>query len=594
MPRPGRPRPLRLLLGVGLSVAASAGLVHGQQAPIPECGAVVVTSNRCDFRNHRRGYASAALHRPAAHVMDVQSATVTRVPFAGNGLRQLLEATFAADPANSGRYLAPPDVTVAVTPAGGAAASATGSLVPDIGRSVAADRVRYRVRVEQGDRSFGRLPTGPCTLAIRVACADPRTCPAGQADFGAGCEAATAAATVCPDGEAKFGGGACVPASDCPVGQASFGDGAGCVAAAEASECAPRCSYADATCAAGAVCPGGTLVSAECADRSAFAENPCACTALQELAALSSEDPDGAASKTPWNDLRSNAYCNMGVQGDYDYYAEGGLLRVKCATSDGVQVPVFINGVGAGLAGALPPSLGDLGPSLTFVDLGGNPQVPSHISSLPTEIGALTGLVTLDLDFNDLTSLPTEVGALTGLKVLGLYDNAITSLPTELGALTGLTFVDLYDNAITSLLSDIGALTALTNLDLGSNAITSLPSELGALTGLERLNLYGNAITSVPSELGALAGLTYLDLDRNAITSVPTELAALTGLTYLDLDRNKLTGVPEEFRTVNPSSYCDLSVNPGFSCANVGAGTTCCTTNNNCGEGLSGGPCYTG
>ena len=189
---------------------------------------MVVTSNRCDFRNHRRGYAAAALHRPVAHVMDVQSATVTRVPFAGNGLRQLLEATFAADPANSGRYLAPPDVTVAVTPAGGAAASATGSLVPNIGRSVAADRVRYRVRVEQGDRSFGRLPTGPCTLAIRAACADPRTCPAGQADFGAGCVDATPTSAVCPDGKVKVGR-ACVPASECPVGQASFGDGAGCV-----------------------------------------------------------------------------------------------------------------------------------------------------------------------------------------------------------------------------------------------------------------------------------------------------------------------------------------------------------------------------
>ena len=83
-------------------------------------------------------------------------------------------------------------------------------------------------------------------------------------------------------------------------------------------------------------------------------------------------------------------------------------------------------------------------------------------------------------------------------------------------------------------------------------------------------------------------------LNENAITSLPSELGALTGLTYLDLDRNKLTGVPEEFRTVNPSSHCALSVNPGFSCANVGAGTTCCTTNNNCGEGLPGGPCYTG
>ena len=75
---------------------------------------------------------------------------------------------------------------------------------------------------------------------------------------------------------------------------------------------------------------------------------------------------------------------------------------------------------------------------------------------------------------------------------------------------------------------------------------------------------------------------------------MPTELAALTGLTSLVLRGNQLTGVPTEFRTFNPSGACYLFANPGFSCANVGAGTTCCTSRNNCGEGLSGGPCYSG
>ena len=86
----------------------------------------------------------------------------------------------------------------------------------------------------------------------------------------------------------------------------------------------------------------------------------------------------------------------------------------------------------------------------------------------------------------------------------------------------------------------------------------------------------------------------------NAITSLPTELAALTGLTYLDLRGNQLTRVPAEFRTVNLSDGCYLFNNPGFSCANVGASTSCCTgrdlfdQGNDCGEGLPGGPCYTG
>ena len=49
------------------------------------------------------------------------------------------------------------------------------------------------------------------------------------------------------------------------------------------------CTYADTKCTAGVLCQGGTAaVSAACADRTAFDESPCACTALEELAGLSS------------------------------------------------------------------------------------------------------------------------------------------------------------------------------------------------------------------------------------------------------------------------------------------------------------------
>ena len=155
----------------------------------------------------------------------------------------------------------------------------------------------------------------------------------------------------------------------------------------------------------------------------------------------------------PWADLASAAYCQWNIQ-DVS-------LKVECATVGGVQLPTTVDGFNVGLAGALPPSLGDLGPSLT---------------------------------------------------------------------------------------------------DLG--------------------------------------------LSYNPITSVPAELTALTGLTFLDLSENQLTGLPTEFRTFSlvdsPLAQCYLFENdPGFSCANVGADTSCCTGNdvyngNDCGEGLSGGPCYTG
>ena len=43
-------------------------------------------------------------------------------------------------------------------------------------------------------------------------------------------------------------------------------------------------------------------------------------------------------------------------------------ISVACVV-DGVRLPTIIYELGADLAGALPPSLGDLGPSLTFLEL---------------------------------------------------------------------------------------------------------------------------------------------------------------------------------------------------------------------------------
>ena len=114
----------------------------------------------------------------------------------------------------------------------------------------------------------------------------------------------------------------------------------------------------------------------------------------------------------------------------------------------------------------------------------------------------------------------------------------------------------------------------------------ALPPSLGELgPPLTYLNLNGNAITLLPTKIGALTGLTFLHLGLNAITSVPTEIGALTGLTTLYLYSNQLTGVPTEFRTLSPGT-CLLDgqeANQGFSCANVGAGTSCCTADN-CGD----------
>ena len=64
-----------------------------------------------------------------------------------------------------------------------------------------------------------------------------------------------------------------------------------------------------------------------------------------------------------------------------------------------------------------------------------SPRFPATAPpSLPSVLGALTGLTFLNLGINAITSMPTEIGALTGMKDLRMFDNTITSLPSELGA----------------------------------------------------------------------------------------------------------------------------------------------------------------
>ena len=224
-------------------------------------------------------------------------------------------------------------------------------------------QTRSQARLNRLGSSFSPVALRSCSLVIDNAAlgtaATADACPVGQADFGAGCVVA------------------------CPAGQVVSASGDTCVA--------QKCTFADTACAADSICPGGTEVSATCADRSAFNENPCACTAPEELAALSSI----LSTEAPWDDLTNNAYCQTG------------FLRVECATVGGVRLPTWVNGNSDGLAGALPPSLGDLGPSLTGLGLAVN-----AISSVPTELAALTGLGTLNLYNNQLTGVPTEVRTL--------------------------------------------------------------------------------------------------------------------------------------------------------------------------------------
>ena len=216
-----------------------------------------------------------------------------------------------------------------------------------------------------------------------------------------------------------------------------------------------------------------------------------------------------------------------------------------------------------GISGAIPTELGDL-TALTSLDISYN----QLSGAIPTQIGTITALTSLDLSSNQLTgAIPTQIGSLTALTSLDLSSNQLTgAIPTQIGSLMGLTALVLSGNELTGAIpTQLGSLNSLVDLGLGGNQLTgAIPTQLGSLTGLTFLDLSSNQLTgAIPTQIGSLTALTALDLSCNELTgAIPFQLGSLTALTSLDLSSNELTwAIPAQFGALTGLTSLDLSSN---------------------------------
>ncbi|KAH7883248.1 RNI-like protein [Phlebopus sp. FC_14] len=158
------------------------------------------------------------------------------------------------------------------------------------------------------------------------------------------------------------------------------------------------------------------------------------------------------------------------------------------------------------------------------------PGVPA---TLPNEIGALTGLESLQVvGGNSIPagSLPTSFTNLTSLTTLHLEATSINPLPDSLFASPALT--------------SVSTLALVRNSQMGS----ALPSSMTGLTGLQSLLVNSQPLS--PSPLASIAAspalassLHTLDLTSTSLTgSIPDAISSFTGLTQLLLGSNNLTG----------------------------------------------------
>ena len=233
------------------------------------------------------------------------------------------------------------------------------------------------------------------------------------------------------------------------------------------------------------------------------------------------------------------------------------------------------------------------------------------ITAIPAEISSLKKLEDLRLSFCDLSSLPKELGKLSGLTLLDLSWNAELgralpaheTFPAELGNLKSLRVLDLSGCELRTVPAFVGELESLESLNLSFDGINTqidaqldflargcprlremkldgglprFPGSLCALTELRRLKLRGRQIETIPAEISSLKKLEDLDLSRCSLSSLPKELGELPGLTRIDLSRNEeleLTPEREAFPAelgrlkslrVLSLSFCGLGAVPAF------------------------------
>ena len=190
-----------------------------------------------------------------------------------------------------------------------------------------------------------------------------------------------------------------------------------------------------------------------------------------------------------------------------------------------------------------------------------------HGVTVDEESGRVTGLELAD---NGLVgAIPSALGDLRGLRTLNLGRNDLSGpIPSALGDLTRLEVLELYLNSMTGPIPDaLQRLSNLNRLELSGNDLTGpVPVWLGNQSALRALYLVGNDLTGpIPDELGRLVDLVGLGLSWNDLSGgpVPTWLADLTRLRFLYLSGLELTGpIPPELEGLVELEVLYLNANP--------------------------------
>lgn len=251
--------------------------------------------------------------------------------------------------------------------------------------------------------------------------------------------------------------------------------------------------------------------------------------------------------------------CELGMPYTYNNFDEPVL---SLPSSIGELKHLTTLDLRSSLIASLPPSIGKL-QNLRDLDL----SYMEDLFQLPQEIGDLASLNILDLEESSITSLPPSIGRLRNLQYLNLSETRkLSELPEELGNLVSLNKLNLRGSTIISLPASIGRLQNLDDLNLADTEnLSKLPEQVGDLASLTKLNLKLSSIASLPPSIGQLRNLNDLNLSQTEnLLELPEEIGDLASLNKLDLGGSSITSLPSSLKMLCNLAYLDLSEASGF------------------------------
>jgi Leucine-rich repeat (LRR) protein len=131
----------------------------------------------------------------------------------------------------------------------------------------------------------------------------------------------------------------------------------------------------------------------------------------------------------------------------------------------------------------------------TGTDTNGN----NYGGTIPADLGLLTMLERLDIQFNKVTGiLPESIGQWTALTYLDVYSNSLTgTLPASIGEWTALTFIRVRNNTLTGTLPEsIGKWTSLITFIVRENNLNgTLPQSIGQWSQIKQAVFLENSFT---------------------------------------------------------------------------------------------------